>query len=977
MFAGCQQDVEYREVPGPTVTLPGNDTVTPGPNVPGKDVYVTADITVNTPRGLREALSNPDYDVIAVANGITLVNNSFPSWDRGDLVIPSGKTLYLYNRLEAGVVTPPITIDVQGDLVIGYGGTLSAGVEHQVKVSAGGSIKVQDTGVLETDVPASVNDGAATVLGTPQVLIDGYGKDYPELNPAEPVGKPFMGPTLRYTNSVDQWAVIETAFDSYITQGILDLSSAYFKPSDLVKLVTERPASVGTKAFKAKALVDETATALTIPVNAYISTDSDSFIDVETLTVSGHLSTGPTLNTTGVFNKLTSFTIAGGGGILQTRSRFDSVIETDIALGGSLINDTAEFPLLTDLTVNGTMVLDAALFTNLVTLNITAGSYLRANGADFNSLRSLTIGDDAEFSTTSGVFTGLNTALTVNGTFTASAGRFGALDEELVVNGVLTVGGNEAFPQVTTLTVTGKGVLNFTSNSNHFQDLRNLTVENGARINLGSSAALVQVRDVTVRGLLAVPGATWDALQRVTVTETGEFKAAAGGADFVNVSDLTVNGIFEAPYGTFNAITSVEGAGTLVAGVVPVTSTSNNQAKLLYDSPLTSVSLGSTAADIFSDDVTVPTGKTRIFRGAAGSIPKKIFVEPGATLVIGNDTASLNGGGGQDATIEVSGTLRFTGANPGIVAMVMPINVKEGGALIFDGTVSSTMAADITVASGGTLAFNSQTAASPGGDITVNGTLVVGNRTVFTLGSTSTLTLTGTLNAGDLTAQGFVFPGGNDGGTLIINGDYTIGSTIQVKIASAQSTTTIRFQPNGYIRDAAAKSPWSLEGGNAVDLGKLVFTGTTNDTITLGGGQMTGGLTTLTPFGAGVVTLNDGAYLVAKPYTGSGQAIGLTLNRVIIDLTTAGKIVVEPGAKLNLNSATSSSVLGDAGVITTDRSDNTAGPYTGLVGGVPVVGNLSTYSNAAGVINGGAAGKTIDKDDTFGISVGNITVTNR
>jgi hypothetical protein len=994
MFAGCQQDVEYREVPGPTVTLPGNDNETTV-TVPGKDIPVPipADITVTTSASLRDALSNPDYDVIAVNGLITLRNNAIPVRDRGDLVIPAGKTLYLYAGLAADVVTPPITIDVQGELVIGYGGILSAGVEHQVKVSGEGSIKVQEIGILETDVPASVNDGAATVLGTPQVLINGYGKDYAD-DPTALVGKAFMGATLRYTNSVltDQWALIETAFDSYITQGILELSSAFFKPSDLVKLVADRPASVGKKAFKAKALVDETATALTIPVNAYILTNTDGFTDVTSLTVRGHLDTGidlliANLSGSAVFGKLTSLTIAGEG-ILKTRAGFGLVQVADIALGGSLIDDTVTFASLTDLTVNGTMVLDAATFDDLTSLNITADSYLKTgSAATFTQLQSLTMGEGAYFEAPTGSFNALDGTLTVNGTFEANAGEFRILNE-LVVNGEFEVGGTGsgtgAFSGVSTLTVTGKGNLSLTNaTGDHFVQLDTLTVEKGGAFTVaGTSTFLADVETLTVGGEFGsgIPNATWATLATLTVTETGVF-TAGGGADFDAVTSLTLNGTFTASAGTFAGITNVEGAGTLIAGNVSAVGTPS-KAWVLYDSPLTSVSLASTGT-IFTDDVTVPAGRTRIFTAAAGDIDEKITVEPGATLVITTANVNPNGGGGTitERLIEVSGTLKFTGIG---VQPDTPITVKEGGALIFDGANAvPTSNANINVASGATLAFNA-IGAAPLGNITVNGTLVVGDGGIFTIASTGTLALNGTLDAGDLTAQGLVFPGdAATGGVLTITGNYISGSIIGITLTT--TTTTLKLQPNGYIRDVAARAPWSLEGGNASGgaLGNLVLTGTNSPATVLTLGQGTIGVdsgTTLslnTGSEVGVVTLNNGAYLVAKPHSVPAQTIGLNLSKVIIDLTEdtttlppalpidKGKIVVEPGAKLRLVAGGApGNALGSAGVIITDGVSN-----GGLVGGLLVNDLSSGFSGATvfGVINGDTAGKTIDKGDAFGI----------
>jgi hypothetical protein len=908
---------------------------------------------------------------------IAITNNPI-TWNlEENLVIPPGKFLYLYNTLAAAVAVPPITIEVQGDLVVGYRGTLSAGADHQVKVSGEGSIKVQDTGVLATDVPASVNDGAATVLGTPQVLIDGYGKDYAD-NPTNPVGKSFIGATLRYTNSVlsTQWALVETAFDSYITQGILELSSAFFKPSDLVKLVTERPASVGKKAFKAKALENETETALTIPVNAYILTDSDGFTGVTSLTVSGHLDTNIL---TPVFGGLTSLTIAGGG-ILDTDATFGSVDVADFALGGSLINTNATFASLDSLTVNGRMELYTASFTALTSLNITAGSSLEAPLATFANLQSLTIGDGATFEADVGTFDDLDGTLTVNGTFTAPQGTFDTLNE-LVVNGTLEVGGVSAFPRVTILTVTGKGKLDLQNASDHLAELKTLTVENGANIISLGSSVLQEVTELTVRGSLAVPTATWRDLLTLTVTETGEFTAIAGGANFNAVTSLTLNGTFTATSGIFDGIANVEGAGTLIArGAVGLA-----DAIVLYNSSLTSVSLGNTVPfDITADEVIiVPSGKTRIFTAVGGNIPKQIVVESGATLELAADGAAPTAivGGGPTRLIEVSGTLKFTGAT---AAPDAPITVKEGGALIFDGINATTGTdRDITVNSGATLAFN-KSGAAPKGNITVNGTLVVGNGGILTIFSAKTLNVTGALDAGDLTAKGFAFTPAA-GGAFVITGNYYSGSTIAARIATGVQTLEFVFQPNGYIRDVAGKSPWSIEGGETVtngNFGNLTLTGTAATTqITLGQGKIVTNADVGLSLGSnvGVVTLNNGAYLVAKPYSGPAQIIGLTLEDIIIDLTDAGKIVVEPGSKLNLVKPSNNNGIPQSGSITTKRDETTAN--TGLIGSNAKPGDLSTgigsslNTVADGVINGGAAGKTIDRLDTFGGSATNITVT--
>ncbi|MDR0642306.1 MAG: hypothetical protein LBG07_07600, partial [Treponema sp.] len=159
----------------------------------------------------------------------------------------------------------------------------------------------------------------------------------------------------------------------------------------------------------------------------------------------------------------------------------------------------------------------------------------------------------------------------------------------------------------------------------------------------------------------------------------------------------------------------------------------------------------------------------------------------------------------------------------------------------------------------------------------------------------------------------------------------------------------------------------------SVDGGTLEFTGATTKFLTIGGGGIETN-DTLVLSTSGYVVLEDVTLRVPKEYGATFNATGPTLKQVIIDLTDSGKIIIEPGAKLNL-AAGGTGALDNAGVITTVNGANSGNK--GVAGGKLIPGDLtpSTVDATPGKIPASSGNIEIDSGDTFGGSGDNVTVT--
>jgi hypothetical protein len=774
----------------------------------------------------------------------------------------------------------------------------------------------------------------------------------------------------------------------------------------------------------AKARENEDATVLTIPANMTLDAAvGDTLPEIVDLTVKGTLRIDANL----ALGKLKNLTVAKGR--LETTSNFPAIEKID--LNGTLIGSTTTYwDTVTSLTVKGgTWQLPDAVFTKLTSLTIEEGTVLNAGKATFAGLVNLSIAQNAGLVAPKGTFEKVTNkdfapsgTLVVNGTLTVGDNTatelFKAL-KKLEVNGSLTattdtIAGTETvFPVLTDLTVNGYVSTNA---PDAFKALVNLTVNNGAtfvangalttlskvgtltvnnRQFSATAATWAGVKSLRVDGELSAPAGTFAATTSVTVNG----KLTANTAIWDKVTSLTVNGEFSATAGTFAGVTAldlngkltggpastfvklttaanIKGTGELVAtGQVPIgTAAKPGTAKLLFDSTLSSLTLGSTydvAVKPLLGDLVVKEGTSRTFTVKdASAITGSITVDKGGTLIFADDDVAPVPG--LNKAITVSGTLKFNGDN------VVPgaITVKSGGTLEFNGNAAAP-AGIITVDGGGKLAFNGIDPV-PAGDIAVNGEMLVKDGTTVTIAAGKELKVNGTLTATDLELKGVTYkvPAG---GSLVIKALLS-GSTMTATVLAGALDGTFAIAPGGYIQDTTPKQSWTLQGGSRG--GSLVYTGSTTKAIILGDGSITTTETGAKMKTAGYVLLTGTASLVVHDYVGSGETIGLNLSKVVIDLTPvqpsdSASIIVEPYGKLNLAASTGAGTLTVAGCIVTDNAQlkGASAPVKGVAARQPVSGDLLGTPGAAvltggklnvpGLIGGGNSTVTIDAYDAF------------
>jgi hypothetical protein len=970
MFTGCPNEIEYRDVPGPERIIEvAGDTVYVDKEiiVDGETVTVhvpvDADTTVATENDLRQALLDDSYETIAVIATFSL---------KGDLEIPAGKEVHLYVDLTPDDYS---VIDVQGKLVAIHG-TVEADIDHQITVADGGALIVRQNGQLIVDTPAAVTSGGSTAFGTNKVVIDG-----PDA-------------ALEITDdSVLTVELVRTAYQSYLTQGYLRVTA--LKLSELAAIAD--PADAGKKGLYATAASPEatgTDIAITIPANAYLTTyNPDTLGSVKSLTINGRLDVSDPL------------------------AKLDKV--TTLVLNGSLSAAGPTFADVEEFTVKGYMNLAGATFAKLTSLTLEPGASLEAPAATFAALTSLSVPSGATLEAPKATFTNLAGSLSVDGTIiiqaTATIAQLFPKVTELTVSGRLETGGatiTKAFEAVTTLSVTGTGVLD--THANGFTNLATLQVASGGLFTASGNVPLAKVTTLTAAGDINVSSAAFGALTELVVsgslTANGSaaFKALTGltvqsgaelhstsaamplvatltvdtgatvdapGATWPKVTTLVLNGELDAPAGTFALLTDVRGNGVLVAGAVPI-SAKANPALTLFNSALSSVTLKNTDNFLTKTNLSV-TGVTRTFEAAGGDIPSDgtitvgsggvlnfnyssaapaapITVNSGGKIVFGNDSAAPAG------AIEVNsrGVLVFDGDS------VAPTGViSVAGTLSFNGD-DAAPAADITVERGGALTFNGVRAV-PAGDITAEGGIVVGNRADVTIAAAKTLELSegGLLTAGSLELKGvsYAVP---SGGSLVISGTGSGSLT-------ASGASAFNLDRNGYIKDTTYRKSWTLAASTP---GTFAYAGSTG--FVLGDGRIesseASGLAVTPSSEDGVFTLTgNGTSITAhKPEVSTAQ--GLSLINVIIDLTTEGSIVVEKGGKLILAKADADGNIDGAGVITIDNASNTG--EGAKVGSVGVTGDLTKLANgnalaglnsSDGIIGNNNSKITIDRNFTL------------
>jgi hypothetical protein len=381
ILSGCPTDpeIEYRDVPGETIT---NTVNVPGDPPPPELIHV--DVAFGAEEVLSAALGEVAYKgkVIGVNGDITLT---------APLEIPADYTVYILN---GGALTTGdgSGLTVEGTLWVGYGGTLTSEVDSADPVVVTGNIKVVAGGNLVIDDIAAVENGSeTTVLGTTKVVITG---------------------TLKHTGTLAAFSNVQAAWGA-VTAGFLDLEEATIddtKPSQIAGL-TGINANKGLKASTAATAED--ADTLIIPLGLDLTT-TDVLDTVETLTVYGSLTAD-------------SATLKDGGVALTVGPKGEASIAA-ATLSTSTVNGT--------LALNGDLTLAAEAVLTIADPAKISGSHeiIAEDGT-------ITIGGVAGFTTTNtGVtVTNLVGALTAFGSDYAAladtielAGDFGASTESAI-----------------------------------------------------------------------------------------------------------------------------------------------------------------------------------------------------------------------------------------------------------------------------------------------------------------------------------------------------------------------------------------------------------------------------------------------------------------------------------------------------------------------------------------------------------------
>jgi hypothetical protein len=514
----------------------------------------------------------------------------------------------------------------------------------------------------------------------------------------------------------------------------------------------------------------------------------------------------------------------------------------------------------------------------------------------------------------------------------------------------------------------------FTTTTNAFTWVANGSITGGAALTLPEGTVVTTAdATITLGGAFVTPA---NAVKLGTATKlkstTGTITVTSGGS----------LGVTTTPMITATAANLVLPAGTSFAA------TSGSAATLTQGNADVVVATGGTLTVATGVTWIVPTSYKIANKAASPEtvIKAGTYITSGASSLVADsgvlDITIANAGSTPD--IETATLTTLTPAN--LVKIVdVDAKVKYTGALALGGVAITNFAGKVTlgggatIASGGaftiagdtTIATTNQPFAIPAGSV-IDGTALAlylnGNATVAggngTVVLTSTSIVTGvpaaaggyvegsvgtlTIGAGDnlITLTGGTVSGGATSNTATLDA-AAAGSTIAL---ISNGGTPAVILDNGGVLDIKGAGAVTLTAGIKLLGGS--FTATAADTITLG--VTAGALANILGTNAAdTLTLGSGA---AIQVLSAADTAGLTLTKVVVDISANGTVHLSAGEKLTLNNADTGlgKLLLAAGVGNAEKSvygpagSTTAAAIAGVSNAVGTIGEGLRYHNGSG-----------------------------
>ena len=701
----------------------------------------------------------------------------------------------------------------------------------------------------------------------------------------------------------------------------------------------------------------------------------------------------------------TTFSAAVGAGTALTSVTTDATGTTFINGGTVTTTGTQSYNDNVSLGANTTLTGTTVSFGGTVnaaaagvqSLTITGNAVLGDSAGDFvgntAALSSISVSGTTAFNAGNGSAT-VTTTGTQTYTGNATLGADTALTGTTVsfggtVNG--TTAGNESLA-ITGNVVFGDGAGDFVGNTT---SLEFVTVSGTTTFNAGNASATV-----TTAGLQTYTGAvTLGADTTLTSTASGNitFSSTVNGAAnlLVNTAGTTT---FSAAVGNINPLltltTDAAGTTALNGGSVVTTGTQvyNDAVTLGADTTLTgtTITFNSTVNDAVAGTQSLAITGNAVFGDGTGDFVGNtaalefLTISGTTTFNAGNASATVTTTGLQTysgaVTLGANTTLASTGSGNitlgNTVNGAFSLTVNTGGTTAFNGVVGGgTALTSVTTDAAGTTQLNGG-AVTTTGTQTYNDNIILGNDNNLT---GTTVTFGGTVNGTVAGDQSLTVTGNAVFGNGL--GDF-VGNTTALEFVTVTGTTTF----NAGNASATVSTTLGQTYNGAVTLGADTTLSTTTGTVqfnsTVNG--TTAGNESLAI--TGNVVFGDGAgdfvgNTTSLEFVTVSGTTTFNAGNASATVTTAGLQTYTGAATLGANTTLTSTAggnitFGSAVNGAFNLVVNTAGitTFTGVVGGVTPLANITTDAAGSTAINGGLVITSADQTYNDPVRIGIDTI---
>ncbi|MBN8701770.1 MAG: T9SS type A sorting domain-containing protein [Bacteroidetes bacterium] len=780
-----------------------------------------------------------------------VLNNSTST---NDFTVVDGSTVSITNNLT--ITSGEFIFDSTDDLAVTNATTINTGgtlrVSGTITYDLGATTQINGAGQIEgSNNNPIVNCGALTMDGTSAVGGNNGSRTHDINCTSLTVASTATGA------QIEDCDFTVTGGGTATINGVLDFTD-----------------NTGTKSFTGDVIINDTD-------GSWSSSGNESISIAGNLTIDDSFSSG-----TG------TYTFSGATkNITTTAGVASATFSGPVVFSGTYTNAIATLNFAGTITTNGggsitinaTTVNCASTITNNGDIVITSGTW-NANGGNLTNDGTITIAtglldiaDGYDYNGTAGLGT-----LTFTGAGTMEVGddwnNTGTFNANV---STVTFNGNQASQIVAAEAQAFYNlVLNNTTNTNDFTFPDGLTTSVSNNLTVTSGDIILNTADV-----LTVSGAT-------TFATNGHLYLDNTAGTIANLGTAT----------TMNGASFIHGTGSngvINCGALTMDGTSyttSDNANRAYDINCTSLTIPSTATGvIIADcDFSVTGGGTATINGIidfSDNSGTKTFSgdviindTDGSWSSSGNESFSIGGSLQVDDSFSSgTGTYTFTGATKNITTTAGVASVTFGGAVVFSGTYTNSIAtlnfsSTLTVDAGGSLALAATTANVNGGNVSNDGTITISTGVLdIADGYDYTSVVAGN---GTLTFSG--------AGSMEVGDDWLNTGTF----TAAQSTVTFNGNQASQTVSSEAQAFYNLVLNNTTSTNNFVFTNavtvTVNNNFTLTSGEMLfdGTETFDVPAAAGNSIIQTGGY------------INVNANDVTINFLGTGGLAMQGAARI-------------------------------------------------------------------------------